>query len=921
MDHLDENLLVEHLHGRLSATATARLLEHLDLCEACRQWAAAAAKTPAEDSAPGTRVERERAGRYVLLSRIGSGGMGVVYAALDPALNRRVALKLLIGSPAHGAHARLLREGQVIAQLNHPNVVSVYDVGEVEGQPFIAMEHVEGGTLESWLVAQSRTAPEIVRMFLLAGEGLAAAHAAGIVHRDFKPSNVLVGDDGRVRVTDFGLAGELGVGVRGGTPVFMSPEQREGREVDARSDQFSFCLALTGALPPKPPLPTRLVRALERGMAHAPVARFASMRALLDALDASLRPRRAGVIAAVSTALALCLLALVASKRGPSCESGPQRLAGVWDEARQRQVREALERTGTPHAAQTWVRIQSLLSRYSQGWSEQYRQTCEQLARGGSLEEEEALSLRLVCLTRRRSQLRALTEVLASTDASTVDQTVAAAQALPSTEGCLDAKALRQGYEPPADEATRVAVERLRETLDRSRALVQAGRYEPGLSLARGAERDSSSLGYPPARGEALLMLGTAQRRSGDLAGAGARLEESVAVSQASHHDRVAAEALLELFALRGQDLRQVDAARALLPQVHSALSREGADPALQFKLDNALGVLNLVAGEYEQAVGQFERLAATPRLSPYLAASVLANRAVALHRAGQTAESAKEGFAALQATEAALGPDHPRVATVCSNLAIALDELDRPAEALAQYERAVALRQTLQHPDAANSLLGLGVTLVRLDRLPEALKAHERALEVQRKAVGPDHASFGEALQVLAFTEARLGRDALALEHLQRALAIQEKALGAAHPNLAFPLHYLAHVLLKLKRPRDALGFAQRAVALREKALKPGHPLTARSQARLAEVLLALGRTEPSIALFERALTLQETAERAPTVVAVTRFGLAKALRAGHADPARVRHLATLAKEALLSGAPGDRVELAEVTGFLAKR
>jgi serine/threonine protein kinase len=226
-------------------------------------------------------------GRYLILDFLGVGGMGVVYSAYDPGLDRKVAIKLLRPTTnAHGGttagRSRLLREAQALARLSHPNVIAVHDVGTFEDQVFVAMEYAEGQTLSAWLREEPRSVREIVAAFLEAGRGLAAAHAAGLVHRDFKPANVLFGN-GRARVLDFGLActdvsresGErvvaledlppalplpppltgdstqdpslnaLGTpltmtGTLMGTPAYMAPEQMAGRPVDARTDQFSF---------------------------------------------------------------------------------------------------------------------------------------------------------------------------------------------------------------------------------------------------------------------------------------------------------------------------------------------------------------------------------------------------------------------------------------------------------------------------------------------------------------------------------------------------------------------------------------------------------------------------------------------------------------------------------------------------------
>ena len=220
-------------------------------------------------------------GRYVVIDRIGEGGMGVVYAAYDPELDRRVAIKLLQaserGDRSTEGRARLLREAQAIARIAHPNVVGVHDVGTFGDGIFVAMEYVEGTTLRAWLAERPRAAREILAMFLQAGRGLAAAHAKGLVHRDFKPDNVIVGNDSRARVLDFGLAqavagseafaqsrvvppsAESGpslsletpltqTGVLMGTPLYMAPEQFLGKKTDSRTDQYSFCCALLEAL-------------------------------------------------------------------------------------------------------------------------------------------------------------------------------------------------------------------------------------------------------------------------------------------------------------------------------------------------------------------------------------------------------------------------------------------------------------------------------------------------------------------------------------------------------------------------------------------------------------------------------------------------------------------------------------------------
>ncbi|MBI5549024.1 MAG: protein kinase, partial [Deltaproteobacteria bacterium] len=264
--------LAQFVEGALSVAEIERLEEHLDTCPGCARLVEellqhSTPSEPAELVEPGGARGLQRGaavGRYVILDLRGAGGMGEVYCAYDPELDRKIALKLVrsdVFSRAEGkqAAARFIREAKAMARLRHPNVVTVYDVGTVDGRVFIAMELIEGTTLRGWLTGSPRSWREIRDTFLLAGQGLAAAHSAGIVHRDFKPDNVLVGRDASVCVSDFGLAraaAEPGapdcapstsgatvsskvtsMGVVQGTPRYMAPEQRRGDAVGARADQ------------------------------------------------------------------------------------------------------------------------------------------------------------------------------------------------------------------------------------------------------------------------------------------------------------------------------------------------------------------------------------------------------------------------------------------------------------------------------------------------------------------------------------------------------------------------------------------------------------------------------------------------------------------------------------------------------------
>jgi predicted Ser/Thr protein kinase len=335
--HLDENALARHVGGEGTDDERARVREHIDVCDRCRELVGALVRTlvtPEEDRPSWRLLARgTNLGRYVLLDPVGRGGMGVVYSAFDPELDRKVAIKFLRpGKGANPAAARpqLLAEAQAIARLSHPNIVTVHDVGTFDGEVFFAMEYVKGETLRRAQRPGLAGLQLTLSLYTAAGEGLAAAHRAGILHGDFKPENVLVGEDGRVRVTDFGLARAVHEHAPrfAGTPAYMAPEHWGGQASDVRSDQYSFCVALLEAVdgkrpeevedaspshPPEPislrrrTLPARLSRVLARGLAVDPAQRWPSMDALLDALRRARLPFRQS-----TGVLALALLVVTA---------------------------------------------------------------------------------------------------------------------------------------------------------------------------------------------------------------------------------------------------------------------------------------------------------------------------------------------------------------------------------------------------------------------------------------------------------------------------------------------------------------------------------------------------------------------------------------------------------------------------------
>ncbi|HEX2691857.1 MAG TPA: protein kinase [Kofleriaceae bacterium] len=474
---LDDDAIVELLEGQLGAAARRAVLRHLDGCSDCRRLVADAGSLG--DTTDDELLGRGAAiGRYILSRVVGVGAMGVVYAAHDPQLGREVAVKLLrrdfIGN-AEDAQAGMLREARTLARLSHPNVIPIYDADIHGGLVYIVMELVDGRTLREWATGARHTWPELRDVFVQAGRGLQAAHHAGVVHRDFKPDNVLVGRDGRVRVTDFGLA-RSGPAARGlqtagmlvGTPAYMSPEQQAGQSVDARSDLYSFCVALHEAVygvrpaaepadapvakawaaPSRPPaatvhrVPPRTRRAIEHGLRPAPDERPQSMAALLAELahQPVVTPRRALVAATLAAALVASGFAL-RGRGDEGCTGAAVAWGPLWSEAQRGAVRAAFRRTNLPKVEQNFAEADQAMARYRGHWIDLHSQTCRATRRGE--QSAAVLDRRMACLATRRTAADDLIQSFGNAPNYDFLVTEAASmiRQLPPLEDCRQARA------------------------------------------------------------------------------------------------------------------------------------------------------------------------------------------------------------------------------------------------------------------------------------------------------------------------------------------------------------------------------------------------------------------------------------------------------------------------------------------------
>lgn len=454
-------------------------------------------------------AEPIRVGRYTLIERAGEGGMGVVWSAYDPELNRPVALKLA-SSGDEAVRARVREEGRALAKLSHPNVVPIYDVVDVEQGVFLVMELVKGKTLRA--VSETEPPAALVRAYRQAGEGLAAAHEVGLIHRDFKPDNAILGVDGRVRVLDFGLAQDARTNSSeiAGTPRYMAPEQRDGKALSPSVDQYALCVALRESITAKHALPRWLEPIIERGTATNPAARYPSMAALLHALalDPRARWRRRAAIGGSVLAIGAVVLAFTlgrANREASPCEGGAALIAESWGSAPREATSRHFSMLTTPYAREVTPRILTALDTYAAGWVRMHRASCEAHRRGEI--SSDLLDRRAGCLARRRGALSAIGELAGKTTVDALPKLAIAAGELPDLAECEDDAALVASVRPPpkqqAAEATAVA-----ELVARADVERDAGQYEAAERDADAALARARALGYRPLIARALHTRG-----------------------------------------------------------------------------------------------------------------------------------------------------------------------------------------------------------------------------------------------------------------------------------------------------------------------------------------------------------------------------------------------------------------------------
>jgi tetratricopeptide (TPR) repeat protein/predicted Ser/Thr protein kinase len=821
-----------------------------------------------------------KVGRFEILGTLGAGGMGVVLAARDPKLDRKVAIKLLHPTTwgDTGGQDALEREAQGMAKLAHPNVVAVYDVGRAGDQTFVAMELIEGTNLGEWLRAAPRTWRAIVGVFLGAGRGLAAAHAAGLVHRDVKPGNILVGNDGRVRIGDFGLVttGRASEGSVAGTLAYMAPEQLEGAPLDARADQFAFCVALYEALygvrpfagatvtgrkaaiaagitrPSAKAVPSRISDAVLRGLRAAPADRWPSMSALVDVLADDPRARRRW-IAAGGALVGMAAVATWALMRPTTtadpCASGPEQLAGVWDADRQASVRAAFDATKAPYAADTWTRVRATIDQYTGRWIAMHGAACRATRVDGT-QSDTLMDLRMACLERARAGLGALTaRWQASADPSVVASALAATAELAPIDACADQRALTAVAPLPSDPAAVTAIAATRRDLDDAAALYAIGQYGPAKTTAIAARNAAAGIGWPQLQAEAAFMLGRVLTKLGDPA-AEPPLVEASRLASATRDDRLAARAQITLVGVLGDAESAGDRALLVADLADGIVARAGSPEDLRGQLAAERGAAYITLARWDDA--RTALLDARARLTQALGADspevirLVDELARTADGAGHYDEARALGEEALVATIRVDGPSHPAVGTVLHNLGKTAEAAGDLPGARAYLARALELKQRALGPDTisvATTIHNIATVATKQGQLDDAATMFQREIEIRERIVGHDHASIAPAIGNLAVVRHRQGRIDEALALANRALTIKIASKGPEHPSVAISLSLIGGLQEERGDIAGALATYDRELAIDTKALGPEHPTTLTCHSEIAEVLIRTKR------------------------------------------------------------------------------
>ncbi len=820
----DDEVLANYCSGELAPNERLVLETHLDGCGACTRTAALILRTSflAEGSDPSKDFDLEtlhfepgtQVSRYIVLEELGRGAMGIAYAAYDVELDRKIALKVVATSRGRGAK----REARAMARLNHPNVVSLYDVVVLGDVSLIAMEFVIGETLSAW-VQHNPSAKAVCEGMREVGKGLEAAHSVGLVHCDIKPENIMVGADGRPRIMDFGLAKTVDDAERkdGGTVLYMAPEHRQTKTASAASDQYSYCLTFAEALGARAEAldtqacpahtPRHVWRALQRGAAPAADARFASMHDLLVALRPRSRSALWGIaLVGIAGAAVVWLVLGTQSAAGVDCDSGRERVDAVWNQTQREAISANLRATGARSADGTVTRLLGSLDRYSEDFALASRDSCQATHVRGD-QSERLLDARMMCLSHRLSSLDGVVDLLSTgQEPQVLGRALRIVATLPAIEDCSDVESLGTIAALPPGSEDRARIEDLTHRLYRLAAEVPLS-TNSGKQLLELMREDVVQLGYSPLLALFHYRLGNVLDRSGEYQESATAYEEASKAAALAHDDVLLAQILNALVAATGYRMGALDVGQTWASAAELAMARAGSSSDVRATFAHNMGMVLLQAGKFADAR---VRLLEAVRLlglgdeeQERRMVSSLDSIGTSYYREEDYESATRYHEHAIQLGERTLGPHHQRLASPINNLALVLKKAGK------------------HH---------------------EAIEALQRAHAILLDAVGPASPSLAMIRVNMALSYVELSELDKAEAELAIALPALESSLGARHPLMAETVATLAMIASEKKEFERAITIQKRAIGLREQ-LGVEHPAVVNDRYNLAGTLCAAGR------------------------------------------------------------------------------
>ena len=794
MTCLDDETVLGLCEGRLGAAELAAIEAHLDVCAACR---AVITQFSRSQVAARELARGETLGRYVIGELVGSGAMGRVYSAWQPELDRRVAIKVL-QDETPDARERLVREAQAMARLGHPNIVGVHEVGTTDDGVYVVMELVDGEPLRA-CVERPRPWRDTTRALLDVARGLAAVHAAGVVHRDVKPDNAILGADGRARLGDFGLAradadpalpidGPATTTAIAGTPAYMALEVLRGAPASPASDQFSFGVTayealagrrpftgatwteLTRALaagqpPPLRGVPGWLDAAVRRCLAADPTRRFPSMAAVAAHLATHLHGRRTALWIAAAACIALTASAatfLATHTTTPRCDSADQ-LVTLWDAP----TRARLAPLGAPTLA--------AIDRWTAAWTHERDAAC----RAAQSSPAPEIAARDRCLERRRSELDALL-ARAATRPAAGERLVDALAELPPSD-CRTATP-GAALPLPLDPALADAARAVQAELPAVRAAIALGDARPVLAAIADLATRARASGHAPTESEALLLHAEALRTTSQLPAAADAARDALAAAERGHDDLAAAHAWLARVTIAGER-RDLAAADDLAAIAAAVIDRAGAPPRLAAQLLRTRGLTafnrgRLAAARTLLADARARFVASTGARSLEIAAIESSLGAVA-RAAGDLDLAERHHRDALARARELRGDRHPDIARELHNLAGVLRLRGDLDGAVALYDEALAIElATRGESSVAAALTRNSLGLVHMAR--HDWTAARAALSSARDALAAaGHGDLAFAEHNLGLVAAATGDHPAARDHFTRAAAAYAATIG----------------------------------------------------------------------------------------------------------------------------------------------